>query len=105
MVTESAEVIEQRKRKFAKNEENLVSLDDEIEKSKLKTKKIRKNKDKKFGQRVRGDHKERKGRKFRGEKERRRSGDGIGNKSRKEIFGKKRFIKRSKGSNGRKIVT
>ena len=103
LATESAEVLEQRKKKFAKNEENLLSLDEEIEKSKskLKSKKIRKNKDKKFRSREKGDRKERR---FRGEKERKRLGDGIGRKSRKEIFGKKRFIKRSNLKKVKKIV-
>ena len=48
LATESAEVLEERKKKFAKNEENLISLDDEIEKAKLKSKKIRKDRDRKF---------------------------------------------------------
>jgi hypothetical protein len=64
-----------------------------------KLKKIRKNKDKKFGSRDKGDRKERR---LGGKKERRRSGDRFGKKSRTEIFGKKRFIKRVK--NGKRIV-
>jgi hypothetical protein len=99
LVTESTEVLEERKKKFAKNDESLINLDEEIEKSKLKSKKIRKNKDKKFGSRVKGDRKERR---LGGKKERRISGDRFGKKSRTEIFGKKRFIKRVK--NGKRIV-
>ncbi len=60
LATESADILEQRKKKFAKNEENIISLDEEIEKSKLKSKKIRKNKEKKFGSRKKGDRKQRK---------------------------------------------
>lgn len=63
----------------------MISLDDEI----AKNKKIKKIKG--------GSRKDRKGRregKFR-KRERGESKD-LGNKSRKEIFGKKRFIKRQK---------
>ena len=90
--SDPAEVLEERRKKFAKNIENLVSLDEEIAKN--KTKHIRKSKDRKFRQK---DHKDRK---FRDNK-RKHSGEKLGQKSRTEIFGKKKFIKRIKRNNGK----
>ena len=78
-------------------------MDDEIVKSRQKTKTIRKNKGKKFMPKERNERKERR---FIGDKKRRGSGDGIVNKSRNVVFGKKKFIKRFKGKiGGQKIKT